>query len=313
MKIKNSVQSISPDAAVIIMCLSILIACPLRIFQMLRNIDPVTGFYNDYGNVSVIVLYAILGAAALLILLFTFLSGRVPAAMAPGGRRIPLALSSLVFSATLFYDAVSSYISGSESTATIVQNLQSVSKLRHAHSICAFLACCYFVVLFISYISGKSFHKKLKLLALAPLAWAIVRVLERITVIISIVRVSELFLELCAMVFLMIFFMVFARVASGINCKGSMWSLIACGCIASLVILTYTVPRIMLMVSGNADMLVSGYPVNYSDIGAALFILIFVVTSLRKGYTVEDMEAMQAELAEAEAEAQSEASEEEGE
>lgn len=300
MKIKNSVQSISPDAAVIVMCLGILIACPLRIFQMLRNIDPVTGFYNNYGSVSVIVLYAILGVAAVLILLLTFLSGRVPAALAPQGRRIPLAVASLVFAASLFYDAVSSYISGSESTATIVQNLQSVSKLRHAHSICAFLACCYFIVFFISYISGKSFHKKIKILALAPLAWTVIRVLERITVIISIVRVSELFLELLAMVFLMMFFMVFARVASEVNCKGSMWSVIACGCVASLVILTYTIPRIMLMVSGNADMIVSGYPVNYSDIGAVLFVLIFVVTALRKGYSVEDVEAMQAELAEAE-------------
>ena len=304
MKIKNSVKSISPDVAVVLMCLCMLVTCPLRIFQMLKNIEPATGFYNNYGSISVIILYALLVVFAFLILLLTFLSGRVPAALAPGGRRIPLALSSLVFSATLFYDALSAYISKGEATATIVQNIQSISKLRHAHSVLALLAGCYFLIFFISYISGNNYHKKLKLLALAPLGWTIVKILERITVIISIMRVSELFLELLALVFLMIFFMVFARVVSEVNCKGSMWSVIACGCVASMIILTYSIPRLMLMVSGNSDMLVSGYPLNYSDLGSVLFILIFIITTLRKGYTVEDVEAMNAELAhEEEAEA----------
>ena len=279
------------------MCLGILVACPLRIFLMLRNMDPTTGFYNDYGSITVIALYALLGVIAVLILLLTFLSGRIPAALAPQGRRIPLGIASFLFAATLFFDAVSTYISNGESTATIIQNVKSVSTLRHIHSLFAFLACCYFIVFFISYIAGKSFHKKLKILALAPLAWAVVRVLERITVIISIMRVSELFLELLALIFLMVFFMVFARVASEVNCKGSMWSLIACGCVSSLFILTYSIPRIMIMVSGNSDMLVSGYPVSFSDIGCVLFIIVLIITILRSGYTVEDVEAMNADLA----------------
>ena len=296
MKIKNSVQSVSPDAAVLLMCFAMLVACPLRIFQMLRNMDSVTGFYHDSGSITIIILYAVLGVASLLILLFSYLSARIPAAVAPQGRRIPLGIASFIFAATLFYDAISNYFSlDTESTATIVQNVRTVSLMQHLHAIFAFLACCYFVVFCISYFSGKSFHKKLKILSLMPLAWAVVRVLERITVIISIVRVSELLLELCALVFLMLFLLSFARVVSDVNCKGSMWSVIGCGCVSALLMLSYTIPRIMLMLTGNSDSLVDGYPLNFCDIGCALFIIIFVVTALRSGYTVEDVEAMQAE------------------
>lgn len=302
MKIKNSVQSISPDISVILMCFGILIACPLRIFQMLKNIDPITGFFDDYSNISIIILYALLGLVSFLVLLLTFLSGRIPAAIAPKGRRIPLGISSIVFAATLFYDAIYNYIPRSQETATIVQNTQSLSTLHHAHSLFAFLSCCYFIVFSISYMTGKSFHKKLKILSLAPLVWAIMRVLERITVIISIVRVSELLLELCAFVFLMIFFLTFARVVSEVNSKGSMWSVIGCGAVSTLFLLTYSIPRLMLMLTGNSESLVSGYPVNFADIGCALFIVIFIVTTLRCGYKVEDVKKMNEEIKAAQAE-----------
>lgn len=296
MKIKNSVHSISPDVSVILMCIALLAACPLRIFQMLKNMDPTTGFFNDYSSVSVIILYAVLAVVSLLILILTFLSARIPAALAPKGRRIPLGIVSLVFAATLFYDAIQNYLPSGDSTATIVQNAQSVSTLHHIHAIFAFLACCYFIVFAISYITGNSFHKKLKILSLTPLAWAIIGVLERITVIISITRVSELLLELCALVFLMVFFLAFARVVSEVNCKGSMWSVIACGCISVMFILTYSIPRVMLMLTGNSDSLVSGYGVNLTAIACALLIIVFVVTVLRSGYTVEDVAEMNEEL-----------------
>lgn len=293
MKIKNSSQSVTPDASIILMCVGILVACPLRIFQMLKSIDPVTGFFDNYSSAAIIFFYAFLALISLLILVLTFLSGKIPASIAPKGRKILLGLSSLVFAATLFYDAISSYIPDADNTtATIVQNVQSLSTLHHAHSACAFLSCCYFLVFCISYLSGNTFHKKLKLLSLAPLVWSIVRVLERITVIISIVRVSELLLELCAAVFLMLFFMTFARVVSEVNCKSSMWSVIACGSISALFILTYSIPRVMLTVTGNESFLVSGYPVNYADIACAVFVIVFIVTTLRSGYSINDVDNM---------------------
>ena len=125
LKIKNSSNAVSPDAAIIIMCFGILISCPLRIFLMLKNTDTVTGFYEDYGNIGVYALYGVLALVTVLVLLLTYLSGRIPASVAPKGRHIILGLSSFVFAGTLFYDAVSNYISNGPSTATIIQNVQN--------------------------------------------------------------------------------------------------------------------------------------------------------------------------------------------
>lgn len=296
MKIKNSVKGISPDAALILMCLGLLVACPVRIFQMLNNIDPVTGFFDDYSNVSIFVVYGALAVASFLILVFTFLSGKIPASITPKGKRIPLATASVLACAGFFYDAIISYLPGENTTATIIQNAQSVSTFRHLQAIFAFLASCYFIVFAISYFAGHAFHKKLKILSLAPLAWAVICIFERITIIISVMRVSELFLEICALIFLMIFFLSFARVASEINCINSMWSLIACGSIAAMFILSYSIPRIMLGITGNIDSLVNGYPINFAHIGSAVFILVFIITVLRKGYAVEDVKTMYAKI-----------------
>ena len=296
MKAKNSIQGISPDISVILMCFGILIACPTRIFQMLKNIDPTTGFFDNYSAFSVILLYSVLGVAVFLIILLSFLSARIPASIAPKGKRVPLGLASLLFAGSLFYDAMQNYLPQEQGTATIIQNAQSLSTLHHAHAIFAFLSACYFLIFAIAYFKGTSVQKKAKILSLAPLAWAIMRVLERITVIISIVRVSELLLELCAFVFLMLFFMTFARVVSEVNGEGSMWSVISCGCAAALFILTYSIPRLMLTVTGNSANIVSGYPLNFADIATAILIITFVITTLRCGYKVEDVEMMKEEI-----------------
>lgn len=296
MKIKNSVQSISADISVVLMCIGILVACPMRIFQMLKNVDPATGFYINYDSVMIIILYAVLALVAVLILVLSYLSGRIPASIAPKGRQVPLAITSLVFALTLFYDSVSKYFVGTQETATIIQNTGSTSMIHHFRSLAAVLAGLYLIVLFISYISGNELYKKVKILSLMPLFWTLARILERITVVISIVRVSELLFEICALVFLMMFFMSFARVVSDVNSKGSMWSVIACGSVAAMFIMTFAVPRLMLTLTGNQDSLVAGFPLNWADLGAVLFVLTFVVTSLRKGYSVEDVEKMNAEI-----------------
>ncbi len=296
MKIKNSVQSISADISVVLMCIGILVACPMRIFQMLKNVDPATGFYINYDSVMIIILYAVLALVAVLILVLSYLSGRIPASIAPKGRQVPLAITSLVFALTLFYDSVSKYFVGTQETATIIQNTGSTSMIHHFRSLAAVLAGLYLIVLFISYISGNELYKKVKILSLMPLFWTLARILERITVVISIVRVSELLFEICALVFLMMFFMSFARVVSDVNSKGSMWSVIACGSVAAMFIMTFAVPRLMLTLTGNQESLVAGFPLNWADLGAVLFVLTFVVTSLRKGYSVEDVEKMNAEI-----------------
>jgi hypothetical protein len=64
----------------------------------------------------------------------------------------------------------------------------------------------------------------------------------------------------------------------------------------------------MLHATYNTRYLVNGYPVDFAFLGCAVFIIFFVITVLRSGYSVEDVERMNAEL---EAAAAAEKSEEE--
>ena len=80
MKLKGSVKAIFPDAALIVFCLGILAACPIRVYQILKLIEPSTGFYSNTSDWSVITLYTILFVCTAVILVFSYLSKNIPAA-----------------------------------------------------------------------------------------------------------------------------------------------------------------------------------------------------------------------------------------
>lgn len=293
MKLKGSVKAIFPDAALIVFCLGILAACPIRVYQILKLIEPSTGFYSDTSNWSIITLYTILGICTAVVLIFSYLSKNIPAAKLPEGRRIPLAVSGLILSAgfvTNIFDQVSKIKelaseAGVSASANFIEMIKSSGATLQALDIVfAALSCIYMLVFSVSYIVSKKLYSKLKLLALSPLVWAITRVFFRVTKKISFIQVSDLILELAALIFVMIFFFTFARVASEINSEGSMWSVYACGISASLFILTYSIPRLMLFITGNSSLINPEAPFEFCDIGIAVFAVTLIVSTLRSGY-----------------------------
>lgn len=293
MKLKGSVKAIFPDAALIVFCLGILAACPIRVYQILKLIEPSTGFYSDTSNWSIITLYTILGICTAVILVFSYLSKNIPAAKLPEGRRIPLAVSGLILSAgfvTNIFDQVAKIKelaseAGVSASANLIEMIKtSGATLQAVDIVFAALSCIYMLVFSVSYIVSKKLYSKLKLLALSPLVWAITRVFFRVTKKISFIQVSDLILELAALIFVMIFFFTFARVASGINSEGSMWSVYACGISASLFILTYSIPRLMLFITGNSSLINPEAQFEFCDIGIAVFAVTLIVSTLRSGY-----------------------------
>jgi len=295
MKLKGSVKAIFPDAALLVFCFGILAACPIRVYQILKLIEPSTGFYSDTSNWSIITLYIILGICAAVIMIFSFLSKNIPAAKLPEGRRIPLAVSGLILSATFISDifnqldniAQLAEDNGAVGIVNVFAYLKAADAMLPAVEIVfAALSCIYMLVFSVSFIISKDLYAKLKVLALSPLVWAILRVFFRVTKKISFIQVSDLILELCALVFIMIFFFTFARVASGVNSEGSMWSVYGCGITAALFIFTYSIPRIMLFVTGNSELINPEAPLELCDIGVAIFAITLIVSTLRSGYAV---------------------------
>ncbi len=293
MKLKGSVKAIFPDAALIVFCLGILVACPIRIYQILKLIEPSTGFYSDTSNWSIVTLYAILGICTAVILVFSYLSKNIPAAKLPEGRRIPLSIAGLILSATFvtnIFDQIAKIKelaaeAGVSSSANLIEMIKtSGATLQAVDIVFAALSCVYMLIFSVSYIISRKLYSKLKILALSPLVWSVTRVFFRVTKKISFIQVSDLILELAALIFVMIFFFTFARVASDINSEGSMWSVYACGISASLFILTYSIPRLMLFITGNSSLINPEAPFEFCDIGIAVFAITLIVSTLRSGY-----------------------------
>lgn len=109
------------------------------------------------------------------------------------------------------------------------------------------------------------------------------RVIFRFTRTISFIKVPELLAEFFGLIFAMIFFLVFARLASGVSPKGNMWSVLSCGLCAALAMYTYSIPRFILVVTQKTDLLVKNSDFFPCDLLCAVFITVFLIIQLRSG------------------------------
>lgn len=92
-------------------------------------------------------------------------------------------------------------------------------------SIFGIIACVYFIVFALSYFNDKADFTSYKVLALAPLFWAMCKMITRFMTKISFINVSELMLEMLELALVMLFFMSFAKISSDVADKGEFKSL----------------------------------------------------------------------------------------
>ncbi|MDR3313874.1 MAG: hypothetical protein LBS96_05385 [Oscillospiraceae bacterium] len=114
------------------------------------------------------------------------------------------------------------------------------------------------------------------LLALAPLFWVICRILRRFARTISYVRVPDLLLDLLLLACLMIFFLAFAQLLSGIEGEGKASRLLGAGIPAAVLGLLCFVPRIVLRLRSGADPLPQDSLIEWCDPALTVFITIFL-------------------------------------
>ena len=79
-------------------------------------------------------------------------------------------------------------------------------------------------------------------------------------------------------VFFILFFMAFAQVNSRVDADKKEWKIASYGLPAALLALICFVPRFIVMITGNADLLHDQSPAEYCDFGIALFIISTVLT-----------------------------------
>ena len=95
-------------------------------------------------------------------------------------------------------------------------------------------------------------------------------------------KVSELLFEIFMFVFVMLFFLTFARISSGVFTEDSMWGIYGYGLTAALLASIVTIPRIVIALVGLDA--VAGNEFNFAHLTTFVFIIAYIFASLGIGF-----------------------------
>ena len=289
-KIKGSSSAVKMKYLLFVFAAAVLVSLPTRVYQLLALVDPTNGFYKE-SDVTIPVLYGVVAVFGVLFLVLSFVSKEVPSPKLPTGKNPVLGIASFVMVAGLgtdMFSILSKIIPANQMNAGIFISLlrSNLSKSGGAFTILefifAFFAIIYFIVFGISHLNGKASYKEFKLLALAPLCWSMTVLVTKLMNAISFIKVSELLFEIFMFVFVMLFFLTFARISSGVFTEDSMWGIYGYGLVASLLAAIVTIPRIVIALVGLDA--VEGNEFNFAHITVLAFILAYIFASLGVGF-----------------------------
>ena len=276
--------------------LALLAAVPLRVYQYFKVLEPETGFYSS-NDISVYVMYILLGAAMLLSVLIPLINKKKLITVT-SVKKSPVFLAfSLILAVTIIIDSAGQlmgyfdlYDAASAAGGTVteyVKNQGGTFLLLQAVS--GAVAAVYFFVSGLSVSLGNSDGSRLKILGLTPVLWYIFKLLYRFKRTISFTNVSDLMLELFAIVFLMMFFFALAQTVAKIDAQTVFWKIFAYGVPAAMFALMCFLPRFIVMIIGKSELLNTHYGVSYSDLGVAAYI-IYNLLSRTKARTADSEE-----------------------
>lgn len=286
-KKQHKIGSLSPVGIMIIAAVAILVAVPLRTYQLANCIDPSTGFWlvKDFSYTILIGL----GIAVIVLgFILTRFCGIMPRPHFQTKKSGWLGLLGLLLALGFVYDAVQNGFNGAAyiqnydpQTASLWYYLMSTGALSGLlQALFALLSGIYFAVYAISMFSGTGAYKKRRALALSPVLYVLFRLMGKFVDPISYKNVSQLFLELLFMGFGIVFFLSFARIASSVNESSSMWILYFTGVVSAFFAYCAAMAPFVLMITGHSQYICSTYPMQYVDLTYALFVTGVLLSNL---------------------------------
>lgn len=287
MKLTGKYEKINPFYSLYVVLSLVAVAVPFRMYQLLNIIESDTGFYKIV-DWSVYLIYA-LGILAIIVpYVLTILAKNVPASKSPFRKNKFLAVASFVFAAGIVFDVVSSLstflINAKSFSAVGISIMGTVDQAQLPlliESVFGVLAAIYIIIFGISFIDGRTTYSQYKFLALAPLFWAMSRIVIRFVRKIAYVNVSDLMLELFAITFMMIFLLSFARISSGLANSKAMRTLFASGFVGIFFCIVANLPRLIMVLTGNGAALPDEYPFTLCDLGFAVFAFAYIVNAVK--------------------------------
>lgn len=270
---------------------ALLVAVPLRVYQYFKILEPETGFYNKI-DFSVYVIYFLLGIAMVIGIAIPLINRKNIITVSRPKKSSAFLVISIIIAVTIIVDSASQLISYFDLYEQAVSSSTQIAKyvkdqggnMLLIQSVFGAIAAIYFFVTGLAVGVGNSDGTKFKVLAFAPVLWCIFKLLYRFKRTISFVNVSDLLLELFAIVFLMLFFLAFSQVVSAIDASDVYWKLYAYGITAAMFTLMCFLPRFIVMAVGHSELLCTHHGISYSDLGVAIYI-IYALLSRAKAQT----------------------------
>ena len=288
-KLKGSLKSVKMKYLLFMYAASLFILLPLRVYQLLAATERLTGFFV-IGDKTGYVIYGLILLFVVLFLALSFLSREVPSPRLKSGKNMPLGIAALIFAAGLLYD-VSRFVvkvypagaSGSVFFSALKMNIINSTPIFNIPKMLLAVITIIWLALFaVGNFGGKFDYKRYKIIALAPVFWAVIRTMSYLTDPINYFNVSEILFEIAANAFLVLFFLAEARISTGVFSVDSMWGIYGYGFSAAVFISLITVPRIVVTVLNRRN------PLSFSfepvDFGALVFVLTYIFASFGIGF-----------------------------
>lgn len=280
LSIKASKQNVRISFCFIGFIVAAIAGICIRYLQTVKYIDSSTGFYTGGKGVQII-LYALLTIAILFFCGVCFLSADSNKITIGETRNKWASVGSVLFAVSLLGDAYYCLSLGATKSGVIGSVYTGMMKSGALplliQSIAALFSAVYFFVLASDFSKGTAKAYSKKILATAPVIWAGARLIFRFLRQISFVQVSDLFLELVMIAFMIMFFMALAQTASGVYSNTFKWRIPAFGLSAALIAAVISVPRMIVALTArefvNAD-----HPFSLND----FIFIIFILTLLSK-------------------------------
>ncbi len=297
-RIKGSLSKPEPTAIIAAAAISLCALLPLRVYQVTALIDPETGFFKK-DSFTVPLFYILTAAVIIAVAVLSYLNDKANRARDINAKSIPLGIISMLTALSVVFDSVfqmaefmrinAEYLSYySELTRTQYLSKSGAMMMLFEAVFGVFTAFVFCIYTFFCF-GKKSRFKGFSVLSVAPVAWAICRIVIRFVRKISFVNISDLLLELFMLVFLILFFLAFAQVVTKVTPEITAWRLFGFGIPAALLCFLIAVPRLFLMAIGHSDALVADHGFFPCDLMISLFIPFFLYnTATAKKHEVSE-------------------------
>lgn len=297
MKIKSSKESAKAKYLVYFLPVSAIICFILRCIQTKTNIDASTGFYKS-DSVLTVVFYALVIISVVIFCVYSFISKDASEISTSAVKSKPLGIVTILLAASMVYDVLYSFVLAAEKSSEtgglyygqvnpVKAMLNSGSLFISLRAIFALLSAVYIFILASSFLKGDGKASKHRVLALSPVCWACFRVMGVFVKKISFLRVSDLFLDLITLCFMIIFFMALAQVNSGVYSEGFSWKIIGYGFSCALVAASTNLSRLIFTIYDKEQYVNAEHPFSVIDLVFAIFVFVLVLECLKQKKTYE--------------------------